>query len=256
MRHDANSDFRDASSYRAALRMPLATPNTVAYISVGTGTKNPTFTERYGYTPDKFFGNAQLRPERSRSLAVAVSHGFTERVQMRATAFHDELQDEIDGFVFDALRGGFTARNVDGDSNRDGIELALQLQGDAQTTARIDFTYLHATEPGADGRQDELRRPRYSGRIVIDHTALGDRAHLQIGAAYIGSHDDLDFGALPARRIGLDAYTLLHCTARYQLNARFEMSARIENLSDAHYQDVYGYRTPGRSGYLGLRMAL
>ncbi len=256
MRHDANSAFSDANSYRAALRIPIMAQATVAYISAGTGTKNPTFTERYGYSPDTFFGNAQLRPERSRSLAVAVAHRFNESFDVRVTGFRDDLHDEIDGFVFDPIQGGFTSRNADGDSHRDGVELALHFQPTAQTSAQIDFTYLRATEPAANGRQDELRRPSYSGRVVIDQAAFNDRAHFQFGVAYVGGHDDLDFGAFPARRVGLDAYTLLHCTARYQLNPRLELSGRIENISDENYQDVYGYRTPGRRGYVGLRMAL
>jgi vitamin B12 transporter len=117
----------------------------------------------------------------------------------------------------------------------------------------LDFTYLDATEPGGDR---ELRRPRYSGRLVADRRLLGDRLRLQAGVAYIGNHDDTSYAAFPPLRVELDAYTLLHCTARYRFNERFELTGRIENLTDAHYQDVFGYATPGRSGYLGIRVTL
>ena len=41
--------------------------------------------------------------------------------------------------------------------------------------------------------------------------------------------------------------------ARYGLSDRFELYVRIENALDAHYQQVLGYGTPGRSGHMGAR---
>jgi vitamin B12 transporter len=72
----------------------------------------------------------------------------------------------------------------------------------------------------------------------------------------VGEHDDDDFGTFPARRVNLDGYTLLHCTARYQITDVFEITGRIENAADEHYQDVFGYATPGRSAYLGVNVRL
>ena len=90
----------------------------------------------------------------------------------------------------------------------------------------------------------------------MDYQTLADRLTLQFGVVYVGNHDDLDFGEFPARRLQLDSYTLIHCTARYQLSERFLVTGRIENLADEHYQDVFGYSTPGRRAYLGLTMTL
>jgi len=62
-----------------------------------------------------------------------------------------------------------------------------------------------------------------------------------------------------ARRVvaqNLDGYTLLHCTARYRITDVFEITGRIENAADEHYQDVFGYATPGRSAYLGVNVRL
>ena len=121
---------------------------------------------------------------------------------------------------------------------------------------RIDYTYIDAAEPAAVGHENELRRPRHSGRIIIDFAPLTDRLNFQFGAAYVGDHDDADFATYPARRVGLDGYTLLHCTARYRFNDRVELTGRIENATDEHYQDIWGYATPGRSAFLGIDMRL
>jgi vitamin B12 transporter len=254
-RRDDNSDFDDTNGYRAALRIPLTSHGTTVFASLGTGTKNPTFVERFGFTPDTFIGNPNLRPERSQSVSIAVEQMVTDLARLRLGLFRDELRDEIDGFVFDAAAAGFTARNSDGKSRREGIEFALQAAPHPQTELQLDVTYLHATEPGA-GHEDELRRPAYTARFIAGYRAFAERMTLQAGVAYVGSQDDADYGVFPAQRVKLDSYTLLHCTARYRLSDRFVVTGRMENLTDAHYQDVFGYATAGRRGYLGLTMTL
>jgi vitamin B12 transporter len=255
-RHDANSDFDDSNNYRGAVRIPIAKWGTTLFLNAGTGTKNPTFVDRFGFTPDTFIGNPNLRPERSRSVSVTVEQLLADVVRLRVTGFHDRLEDEINGFTFDAAAGGFTAVNTNGESRRDGVELSVQAQLNAQTQLRIDYTYLDATQP-VDGRQEaELRRPHNSGRVVVDFDALPDRLLFEVGLAYVGDHYDDDFATFPARRVNLADYTLLHCTARYRLSDRFEFTGRIENATNEHYQDVRSYATPGRSAFVGLNVRL
>ena len=255
-RHDDNSDFDDANDYRVAVRIPIANERTTLFFNAGTGTENPTFTERFGFTPDTFIGNPNLRPEQSRSLSATVEHLFGDIARVRFTGFHDRLEDEIDGFAFDPVALGFTAVNTNGESRRDGIEVSVWASFNAATQLRMDYTYLDARQPADAGHEDELRRPRHSGRVVVDFSAVPDRLTFQVGAAYVGTHDDNDFATFPARLVELDGYTLLHCTARFRLNDRFELTGRVENASDENYEDVWGYATPGRTAFVGLDVRL
>lgn len=255
-RHDDNSDFDDSNDYRAAVRIPIADRGTTLFLSAGTGTKNPTFVERFGFTPDTFIGNPNLRPERSRSASVTVEQLFGEAATVRITGFHDRLEDEINGFVLDANAGGFTAVNTNGESHRDGIELSAQTRLNELTQLRVDYTYVNSTQDENGKQENELRRPRNSGRVVVDFDPLPDRLMFEFGAAYASDRYDDDFSTFPAARLNLDAYTLLHFTARYRWSDRFELTGRIENATDEHYQDVWGYATPGRRAFVGLDMRL
>jgi len=255
-RRDANSAFDDSNDYRIALRIPLVRLGTTLFVSAGTGTKDPTFVERFGFTPDTFIGNPKLRPERSRSASATLDQALGERASIRISYFHDKLEDEINGFFFDANLGGFTAINSDGDSHRQGVEFSLTARLLDTLSARFDYTYLDATQPGPVHQEDELRRPHDTGRVVLDYAPLPDRLSFEFGAAYVGTHEDDDFSTFPARRVGLDAYTLIHCTARYRITERVELTGRVENASDEHYRDVFGYATPGRQGYVGINVQL
>ena len=42
---------------------------------------------------------------------------------------------------------------------------------------------------------------------------------------------------------------------QYDLTDRIQLTARIENLTDAHYQQALGYGEPGIAAYVGVRMS-
>ena len=254
-RHDANDAFRDANAYRAALRVPFDEQGATLYLTWGTGTKNPTFADRFGFTPDTFIGNPNLRPERSESTSATFVAPIGAQFVAQVAVFRDRLTDEIDGFVFDAMLGGFTARNVDGTSRRDGIEPSLVWTPSDQLSVALDYTYLDATEPADGKHEEEVRRPRHTGAARIDWTPT-ERASVELGAAYVGRHTDFDFSSFPAARKALHDYTLVHCTARYRVTDRFTLELRGENLADAHYEDVIGYRPLGRTVTFGIEGSL
>jgi vitamin B12 transporter len=245
LRHDSMSELRDATTYRLAGRLPVADA-TVVFASVGTGVKKPTFTERFGFFPDTFIGNPDLDVERSTSYTLAVEQRITEALQGGLSLFHDRLEDEIESFVFDADQGGFTARNATGRSRRDGVEPWLTWQATQALTVAADYTFLDASEPDDGGQVREVRRARHTGALRLDWRIDATLA-VAAGVVYVGDRRDLDFSTFPATRARLHDYTLLHCTARWQPAAPLELALRVDNLTDVDYEDVFGYRTPGRS---------
>lgn len=242
-RHDANDQFDNAAAYHAGIARALGAGRLFA--NVGTGIKNPTFTERFGYSPDTFIGNPDLKPERS----VEYEAGYATR-RLSITWFDNRLTDEINGFVFDPARGGFTAENRADKSRRRGVEVGYAETFGAYRIA-AHYTYVDSSE----AEDAEIRRPRHQGRLDLIGS-LTPSVRLNLGVAAVGEQYDNDFSAFPANRVTLDAYQLVHGGLDFQVSSSARIYLQFENALDTDSEDVFGYRTPGRRAMLGCTLRL
>jgi len=260
VRHDDNSDFDDATTYRLSVAYALLPGVVRAHASWGSGRKTPTFIERYGYYPDLFVGNPDLEPEKSEGWDAGIEQFLLgDRLRIDTTYFRADLSDEINGFVFEPVSGAFTARNEAGTSHRHGIEVALDADLPRGLAIGATYTYLDAEQPDPElGQAREIRRPRHSGSLNLTQQWLAGRAGLNLNATYTGERRDTFFPPFPepAQTLTLADYTLVNFAASYALTPTLTLYGRVENLLDEDYEDVYGFNTPGRAAYLGLRMAL
>jgi vitamin B12 transporter len=243
-RHDDNSEFRNNQSYRLGTSYALGEASLV-WLGAGTGIKHPSFVERYGFTPDQFLGNPALNSEENRHLSLGLQTE-TAGWALSGTLYRDRLEDEINGFFFDVDAGGFTSVNRDGTSRRQGVELAAA-RSFAATALRLGASYLDAEEP--DGLR-EVRRPQWQGFVRVDHTLPW--ADVGVDAFYVGEQIDLDFSDWPAARVELDPYTLVNARIRVPVGKRTDVTLRATNILDERYEDILGYRAPGRAYYLQL----
>ena len=245
LRHDGNSDFGNATTHRLAVR--YRTEPVELWLNAGEGIKNPSFIERFGYTPDTFIGNPSLEPETNKHLSVG-ARGNLGGLGWTLTLFRDRLKNEINGFHFDPVLGGFTAANREGASKREGAELTAEAQF-GNTRLSAGWGYLKAKED--DGGR-EIRRPAHSGHLAA--TWQRGRWLLHGAAHFVGGRDDFSYASWPAARMRLGNYQILRLAASCQLSERLELSGRLENGLDDDYEDVLGYRMPGRAAYLGARL--
>lgn len=259
IRHDDNEEFDDATTYRGMLSYVHPESNTKLWGAYGTGVKNPTFTERFGFTPDTFFGNPDLRPERSKGWEIGIAQPFLgDRASLSLSYFNDRLEDDINGFFFDPALGefgGFTAVNVSGESERQGVEFTLRTRVFEHLNITSTYSWTDSKQPDADGRQTrEIRRPEHQASLILDYRFLEDKANIHLGVDYVGEQRDSDFSTFPAGSVTLDDYTLVSLAASYQVLPALELFTRVENLLDEEYQDVFGFETPGIAGFAGARV--
>ena len=257
VRADDNSDFDDALNGRLSLAFELSESTTLR-ASVGSGQKNPTFTERYGFFPGQFVGNPALQPEQSTSYDVGVDRSFADgAVQLQVSLFQQDLTDEINGFVFDPVTFLSTAENMSGKSKRSGVELASRWNMNDSFGIGAHYTYTDSTEQDFLGNDvHELRRPKHSGGLSLDFRPTEERFSASLNADYGGSRTDIFFPPWPqpSEIITLSNYLLLDLAAQFEATSSVTLFAKGSNLLDEDYEQVFGYRTQGRAGYLGVRM--
>ncbi|MEN3162075.1 TonB-dependent receptor [Tistrella mobilis] len=244
-RYDRNGLFDDQHSWRATAAWLIPGTDTRLRASYGTGIKNPTLFELYGYT-NTYRGNPNLKPEEATGWDAGVEHSFLDgRLVVDLGWFRQDIKNLIQG-------NGPSSENLPGTSRINGVEASMTIRPLAWIDLRLAYTYTD----GKDSHGEELvRRAPHIASADLMTRFLDDRARAGIAVIYNGEQKDWAYDASYARHpVTLDDYTLVNLTAAYDLTDTVEIFGRIDNLFDEEYQEVLGYGSRGRAGYAGLRM--
>jgi vitamin B12 transporter len=158
----------------------------------------------------------------------------------RLTAFENRYTDLIDN---DA---NWTRTNFAKASNQ-GVEVALagkwQLPSVGEQQWRLSFT---SQDPQNDITHKVLmRRAKTLAQAGLSQTI--DQWDTGIQLRYNGAREDAGKT--------LKAFTVVDLTASRALTSEFRLTLRLENASNADYQTIYGYNTPKRGVFAGLKWA-
>lgn len=258
IRRDFNDTFGDATTYSISGAWKVPGTETRLHSSVGTGVTNPTFFEQFGFIPSTFRGNPDLIPEESFGWDIGVEHGFFDRrFVVDVTYFNQDLTNEI-ATVFGGPPDFVSSPvNRSGKSKRQGVEVSgtINLLNGLSMTA--SYTYTDASEQTVAGgpRLDEVRRPKHSGSLSAAYVFYDDRARIFGEAVFNGEAEDVAFVPNLPPRVTLDAYTVVTVGGSFRFNDTFEAYARVENLFDEGYEEVFGYNTQGRTAFFGVKGA-
>lgn len=251
LRRDDNDDFDDSNSHRFSA---MYTPNqlkTRFHIAHGTGVKNPTFVERFGFSSSGFIGNSNLQPERSQSWELGINHQLSPKLNLSGVYFNEKLKNEINGYVATDEPDEFTAVNLDGNSHRKGVELSINAQPFERLNINANYSHIDSKQPGNDENR-ELRVPINTANLVADFALIPEKTHFNLKLNYVGEQINNDFGVVPSERRTLDDYLLVSLAASVRIHPYVSIEGRIENLLDEDYEDVIGYATQGRRGFVGI----
>jgi len=251
----------------AVLRVP-GSASTRLRGSAGRAIKEPTFYENFatGFA----LGNPDLDPERALSWEVGLDQSLADgRLLLRGTYFDQSYRDLIQYTFAPPTAGDPNFFNVAAAEAR-GWEVSGEARFGA-LAATVSGTWLH-TEV-SDAGFDEgpgaafveggplLRRPEREFAVSASYR-LGGRGFVSGGVRSVGAREDRDFSGWPASAVELPRYTTFHLGGEVRLvepapgRPGFTVLWRAENLSDAAYQEVFGFRAPGRALYVGGRLDL
>ncbi|MCX7545738.1 TonB-dependent receptor plug domain-containing protein [Marinicella gelatinilytica] len=252
-RHDDFNRFDDVDNYQLAGRYQLNEQQRIR-ATLGSGSKAPSFIERFGYFPAQFIGNPDLKPEESTSYELAYEIDYDGH-QLAFIYFNQDLTNEIDGFVYDVNADAFTARNKDNDSQRSGVEVSWLGQWTAQLSSRLNYTYTDASEKDAfDVSQHEVRRPKHVTSLTLNYDFADQRGRFYSTVRHQSSQLDNFYSPSTylTEKVRLDGYTTVSFNASWAFTEKTRGYIRADNLFDEDYQEVYGYARPGAGFYIGV----
>jgi vitamin B12 transporter len=256
VRHDDNSTFEDFTTWRLAASLRTPGSGWRPHASVGTAVKFPTMFEQFGSIPLFFTPNPGLQPEESLGWDAGVEYTFAGgKAVVDVTYFKTLLENRIDGFFF-LPNGTFTAVNQPGTSTREGVEVAGRFKLLPSIALGLSYTYLDARE--ANGSREQ-RRPPHTARADIDYAFAGGRGSARLSTVYNGEILDkapFEVGTFINRPQIVADYWVVNAAASYRLQPGVELFARVENLFDRRYQEVYGYEAAPITAFAGLKLTL
>ncbi len=196
---------------------------------LGHAFRAPDATDRFG-----FGGNPSLDPEIADEAQAGLSYRPNARHSIDLELYHKDIEDLIE---FDLA--SFELRNI-GIAEIRGAELRWEYRGD-------EYALLASlVRQSADNAVDNLRLPRRAEESLTLKVVRNLGPH-RVGLSVLASGDRTDIGDLR-----LPGYVVANLTGQLAFGDRWRLRARIENLLDAQYETVAGFRMQERSGFVDL----
>lgn len=225
--------------------------------SLGRGIRAPSFNELIGFPNFGIPGNFNLKPEKATSWEVGLDQEILGKdLTASVTWFHNEFTNLI------VLNTGVN-QNIQG-AETEGLESQVRWRATPALTFSLTHTYLktEVTDIGlgqnfgglfvTGGRL--LRRPEHSGNVQADYQTRTWGLNLMVLG--VGDRVDRNFAQAGSPRVKNTAYWRADVSGWYWLGkfegADWKAKLRVENLTDTHYQEAYGFPNPGVFALAGL----
>ena len=238
LRHDATDDFGAKTTGRLSTAFDAGGGVTLS-AAWGTGFKAPSISQAvcdYCFAPRPW---PTLVPETAEGWEAAIGwRSADRRLEGRATVYRLEVEDQIAWVAGRYVNIAETAT--------DGVEL----EGRARLGRGFDLTVAYGWTDARDRISGErlLRVPEHAAATTLGWSGERLSAALTVRA----ESDQADSDGLAG--VTREGFVTANLSGSYVLTEQVTLTARIENLTDEAYQQVFGYGEPGRSAYFGLRL--
>jgi len=245
VRLDDHSRFGTEATYRFTTSYLVNRTATRFMGSCGTGFKAPSLYQLYEPT----YGNRSLSPEKIEGWDIGVEQALLDgRIELGAIWFSNDFEDLIE-FDSSASKYKNTAR-----AESYGVELSTTVRPTDDLTLGAAYTWTK-TKDKATGLE-LLRRPENKFSVDANYR-FNKKGNVNLEIVYVGKRRDTRFDPITyaGTRVDLGGYLLANLAASYDVTRWLQVFARVENLLDRRYEEVWGYGTPGIGGYGGVRVS-
>ena len=242
-RFDHFNQFGDIWTYRVAGNYTHEPTGSTLHGSVATGFSPPS-------SQDKIFGNNfSLDPEEGFGWDIGIEQRFWDnRVSIGLTYFHNDLSNLI------GITELFETFNL-GSARTQGLEAELRANPIKGLTVLATYTYLDAEKTSSADINQPVgarlpRRPR--NEVYASASYLWCKAlRTTLAAKFVNAREEISFGA---PNFDIEDYCFVNFAAEYEVNRHFTVFGRIDNLTNEHYAEVFGFPALGRAVYGGVRV--
>lgn len=204
-------------------------------VSHGTGFRAPSLNQLF----DPTYGNKQLKPEQSKNYEIGFDY-FVKKYQGTFNFYYTYLTDRL------TYNSSYVNINS-GRAQYKGVEhiSSVQISDDLKYNFKANITNSKNIETGIR----LSRRPDFQMTNSVSYHL--EKHAFNLDYLYVSSRNDLDNNS---KTVHLDSYGIFNIDYRYSINENNELSARVKNLFDTDYTEVYGYNTGGRIFALGYNL--
>jgi vitamin B12 transporter len=237
LRYDDHETAGSKTTYKMGAAYNFREAGLTLRTSYGTGFRAPSFNDLFF----PFYGNPSLKPEESKSYeAGVVKTLFQGKMSLSLTYFKQDYKNLIQA---DPLI--FTAANI-ARASVEGVEAIASLRLNDALDIRTGYTYLNTEDK--DTGESLPKRPKNKFNAGIGYTVRN--LSLLLDYLYVGKRLNSSVGT------ELSAYSVVNLSGNYRATKDITLFGRIENLFNAHYEEVGGFGTKGASFYGGVRVSL
>ena len=243
-RVDYFNQFGDIGTWREAASYLIQKTNSTLHASIATGFSPPS-------SQDKIFGNNfALQPERDLGWDAGIEQRLWNKcVTLGVTYFHNDLSNLI-GF-----NGEFATLNL-GAARTQGVECELRARPFDQFELIATYTYLDTEKIGSSDISQPPgsrlpRRPRNECYVSASYL-WWQRLRTTVAAKWVNAREELNFGG---PNFDIEDYSFVNFAAEYEVYPHLSVFGRIDNLTNEHYAEVFGFPALGRAAYGGVRLS-
>jgi vitamin B12 transporter len=248
-RIDAVDGNRTFATWRASAGYRFEETGTKIRGSAGTGARVGSLYQRFSD-----YGDPKIAPETSTGFDVGVDQTLLDgRLYASLSLFENRFRDLIEF----GLSSTCTATQIFGcyynvgRARTKGVEFsgeAIVVPGEW----RVRATYTHLAAENLVTQRSLFRRPQDKGTASVIYSGVPG-LELEARLTIVGPNPDYDYTF--SKRVTLASYARLDLFADYKFDERVSVFARIENIGDTRYEEVYNYGTAGRSAYGGVKFS-
>lgn len=220
------------------------------FVNIASAFRAPSLSELYG----QWGANSELKPEKSRTYEGGVQASwFNNKLEARAVYFSRNSKSII-------IYGPAGYINLDKQKDH-GIEIEPTIRPTNKLQLKLYYAFVDGKVTTQQAGKDTsyfnlLRRPKHSFGLNAGYQVT-PRLFVGTNLYNYAKRTDMNFNSWPYSEVVLKSYFLVNAYAEYAVvTNKVKLFVDCKNITNAGYQEVYGYSTQGFNVMGGISFKL